>query len=201
MKPLSGTARGCEIIRWFSPKLKSFKSFFSYICLQNAQHRRHSRVCQASGALGSGRRGRSGAALPTWPTKATFWFKPAGRFLRGQVQSPRGLSSHPPLSCMETCARAQAHPHPPEHPGTVLGNQSLRPYTRAKVQCTCAVLITGSQQAGGSRRGVPGTGSTERTCPLVREWGAQHILSAADKSGLILLRKGSGQHRQPLAPE
>lgn len=113
MKPLSGTARGCEIIRWFSPKLKSFKSFFSYICLQNAQHRRHSRVCQASGALGSGRRGRSGAALPTWPTKATFWFKPAGRFLRGQVQSPRGLSSHPPLSCMETCARAQAHPHPP----------------------------------------------------------------------------------------
>lgn len=113
MKPLSGTARGCEIIRWFSPKLKSFKSFFSYICLQNAQHRRHSRVCQASGALGSGRRGRSGAALPTWPTKATFWFKPAGRFLRGQVQSPRGLSSHPPLSCTETCARAQAHPHPP----------------------------------------------------------------------------------------
>lgn len=209
MKPLSGAARGCEIIRWFSPKLKSLTSRFSYTGPRNAQPRGHSRAGLASRA-GSSRPVRSRllptphAALNTPATKAAFCFKPAGRFPRGQGQS-RGVRSSPPRRS-GTDPRAHAHRHSAALPrgrgGTVLGNRSLHGCTGATGQCTGAALGTRSQQAGRSRRGVLGTGPAESTCPLVGDWGGgQRNLSAAGRSGLILLGKGSGQHRQPLAPE
>lgn len=116
MKPLPGAARGCEIIRWISPKLKSLNHASPNLPTE-MQHCELACPRQANAANGWHVRisippNRHDEAFPLTSMTATLFLKPGGHFPKGQAYNDSGTQlasssytrAHTPFEGVEDCA-------------------------------------------------------------------------------------------------